>query len=102
MNEKGRSFVVYFFCAKAQQHRQSPFCPQTKAGQMNVIFVPRQSNPCCMASLSNSRGLFPRLFFMNVWLEWQKQSVANVQLRCGLYDEQPFCDSIIVMQILAN
>lgn len=39
-------------------------CAQTMALQMNVIFVPWHSNPCSMMSLSNSRGLFERLFFL--------------------------------------
>lgn len=31
-------------------------CPQTTALQMNAILVPWHLNPCCLMSLSNSRG----------------------------------------------
>lgn len=58
-------------------------CPQTMALQMNVIFVPWHSNPCSMMSLSNSKGLFKRLFLL-LCLEWWEQSVAGVWLRCWL------------------
>lgn len=65
--------VLYpiFLCIGSDTEPQSlrVSCPQTMALQMNVIFVPWHSNPCSMMSLSNSRGLFKRLFFMIIMSE---------------------------------